>query len=117
MDKYDKAIEYLTANPNHIPDAWLLMPRDHFSPDLDFEPRCLFEYVAKDPFSNDTNEHIGCLTQIRANAGIIAETPELTEAIRADERIPRGVGRINVDNLHVFAEWQRRIDTELGRPV
>jgi hypothetical protein len=39
----------------------------------------------------------------------------LTKAIRADARIPEGPQWITVNDLPVFAEWQRRLDKELKR--
>lgn len=105
-DKYDEAISYLTENPDQIQNSWNA-PHSYFA-------GCLFMYVSKDTSSYDD---IGCLTTIRRNDGFgrVACTRELTEAIRADERIPKKVNDIKVEHLSVFAEWQRRIDKELGR--
>jgi len=44
-----------------------------------------------------------------------AYTDDLTERIRADERIPDDPDRITVAHLPVFAEWQRILDKELKR--
>jgi len=96
-DKYDEAIAYLTARPDRIYYAW-----DH-----PYEPMgALFRYAG---------EGCGCLTQIRSDPEMRAATPELTAAIRADKRIPLSPKDITVELLPIFAEWQRRIDKELGR--
>lgn len=107
MDKYDKAIEYLTQNPDKIYINWMASLGEAW---------CLFQSTG-----NDLNEY-GCLTQIRSVGVLyIAPTPELTKAIRADERIPfsPSVGNqtITLAHLPIFAEWQRRLDKELGRPI
>lgn len=99
-DKYDEAIDYLTANPTLVGEAWN-------------DPRrspggCLFIYAER-----GESNHCGCLTQVRK--GILpAQTPKLTAEIRADERIPCYPADITIEMLPVFAEWQRRLDRELG---
>jgi hypothetical protein len=102
-DKYDRAIEYLTAHPEDIFHAWASAPvhEDETDPDIRGveDMRCLFAA---------TSEGCGCLTQIRC--GLLGPTPEITEAIRADHRIPYDEREITVDDLPVFAEWQRKID-------
>lgn len=108
-DKYDEAVEYLTAHPEVISEAW---NRPHKT-----RGGCLFmptDVVYNEDFQE---ARCGCLTQIRRSEGIYSNgpTPELTAAIRADERIPKTKETITVDSLPVFAEWQRRIDTELNR--
>lgn len=75
----------------------------------------LFGYAVTNPYrlwADDT----GCLTMIR-NGDWRAETEELTEAIRADERLPKTQQDITKEHLPVFAEWQRRLDKELSREV
>lgn len=63
----------------------------------------------------------GCLTQVRnywlGGLHYEAENDKLTSEIGHDERIPRDGDDINHDNLYVFAEWQRKLDKELGRSV
>jgi len=54
----------------------------------------------------------GCLTQIKWEE-YDGPTPELTAAIRADERIPRSED-LSLEDLPVFAEWHRKFDVELG---
>ena len=107
VDKYDMAIEYLVAHETEIDAAWD-SPTRHTA-------GCLFQYagnVIDDP-------HIGCLTQIRAGERV-AQTRELTLAIQNDDRLPKCVGHIHLGNLHIFAEWQRKIDlirTPLDNPA
>lgn len=104
MDKYDKAIEYLTQHPGEIDSAWT-SPFRH-------KGGCLFTLAATKEALNE--RWFGCLTTIRGH-GDTAETRELTEAIQADERIPKFSRDIKIEHLPVFAEWQRRIDKELNR--
>lgn len=101
MDKYDIAIQNLTLldDPREILDAWGT-PKSRNG--------CLFDYAGR-----TSTPHIGCLTQIRSNVKFHAETPELTEKIRNDKRIPKYAGDIKLKDLPVFAEWQRRLDKEL----
>lgn len=97
-------VKYLTERPDDIQRAWK-------SP-LGNRGGSLFRFVSKSGFME--YNACGCLTQV-ASGIRDACTPELTEAIRADSRIPHDPNLITVDNLHVFAEWQRRIDKELNR--
>ena len=103
-DVYDEAVAHLTEHPDEIYESW---------GDYSGLGGLLFMDAARDDY--DRNDMLcGCLTQIRC--GIFrAQTNELTEAIRADERIPSNGGDITVEHLPLFAEWQRRIDAELGR--
>lgn len=115
-DKYDEAIAYLTKHPDAIQDAWQ-------AGDVHEEAGCLFVAVAPEhqlyghsvPFTSGGD--CGCLTTIRCGDSrfALAWTKELTEAIRADERIPKDPDDITVEHLPIFAEWQRRIDKELNR--
>ena len=104
-DKYDDAVAYLTDNPGEILAAWN-RPDKH-------PAGALFNYVARE-VPKELDCMYGCLTQIRGEI-YEAETPELTRAIRADERIPRKSALVTLAHLPVFAEWQRRIDKELNR--
>lgn len=115
MDKYDIAIEYLTEHPEEISHAWDQAAYD------DVEGSCLFQFANKT--NEDTllseNTRCGCLTQIKlvsiGTMKYVAETLELTRAIREDDRLPSDPEDIKVADLPVFAEWQRRIDKELNR--
>lgn len=95
MDQYDKQIErLLDGNPNaavfgsRVWSDWL-------------EGIGLFKMIGS---------YCGCLTQIRSNTLKLGPTPELTAAIRADQRIPLSPIQITKESLPVFAEWQRKID-------
>lgn len=113
MDKYDAAIAYLTEHPDRILDAWR-------SP-ITVKGGCLFQLASKTAeYPKDSVEFIGCLTQIRHNGpdriiAVVEDRPDLTKAIAEDIRIPKNQNTIKVSDLHVFAEWQRRLDVELGR--
>jgi hypothetical protein len=114
-DKYDAAIAWFSTVPAdqvqyEIEQAWMLS-----------EPHpagCLFQFCQKDGF-NRAGAHekqCGCLVMIRqTNSGYQAATLELTAAIKADSRIPTASWMIRLEHLPVFAEWQRRLDMELGR--
>lgn len=116
-DKYDDAIDCLTRAPSEIPEAWGEIRRHPAG--------CLFQLA----WNKDAErawpvgrECPACLTQIRGDDIFcddrdrwIAQTPELTKAIKADERIPSEPTEIEVSDLPVFAEWQRRLDKELDR--
>jgi hypothetical protein len=97
-DKYSKAIEYLNRHPSQILEAWNC-PRFH-------PAGCLFQYTS-------LQNGAGCLTQIRAGNSR-AHKHELTLEIRADERVPKDQEEITLNDLPVFAEWQRKID-KIGR--
>ena len=122
-DKYDLAIDYLTENPEDIYDAWA-------SPGA-YEGRGgeLFGFVA--PQWDDSNYSVkdrdgirvgtcGCLQQIREAKGegydgksghaVMSYWNRLWDAIASDRRIPSDASDITVENLPVFAEWQREID-------
>jgi hypothetical protein len=106
MDAYQQAVEYLTANPGEIYEAWEGHRRAIGG--------CLF--MAASQSGSITGTGCGCLMMIRSS--IIcsrAATPELTVAIQNDRRIPGNPREMTVDDLPVFAGWQRRIDQILGR--
>jgi hypothetical protein len=102
-DQYDKAVAYLTKHPDKIIYAWE-------NPDGELGGR-LFQFMGT---TDGYGESCGCLTQVKSGIRR-AKTPALTKAIRADARIPEGPQWITVNDLPVFAEWQRRLDKELKR--
>lgn len=99
-DAYARMVEYLTAHPNEIYKAWQNIYAHWCGP--------LFYYCG-------TGLACGCLTQIRLHPFRVAQTDELTLAIRADDRIPKHGNDIRPEHLPTFSAWQRRIDRELGR--
>jgi hypothetical protein len=121
MDKYDQAIEYLKNNPYRIKTCWL---NAIHSDDVNTS---LFNWAYREGMSDDYREEVralpehkdkiycspdyGCLTQIKASPGsYLGATKEITDKILADDRIPNNPDDITVDNLHVFAEYQRMVD-------
>ena len=126
-DKYDLAIDYLTENPSQIRDAW--------GDPSEYEGRGgeLFGFVGPDWKSNDNKVRYdgeigtcGCLQQIRA-ALVTDEYQNMTEAIARgqmsgsywprlwekianDRNLPHDEDDITLEDLPVFAEWQREID-------
>ena len=109
MDKYDKAIEFLTDHPEKIPIAW--------SDPIQYEGGCLFQFATPTGKYNARLRDAGCLTQIHGSPKVMAGdlNPVLVEQIVADQRIPSKSEDITVESLPVFAEWQRRLDKELNR--
>ena len=112
-DKYDEAVAYLTENPQHIRRDWCRGGAvQRLGADQTGVGPLLFMYASE----GGELHNCGCLTMIRGS-GEVAQTEELTRQIREDERIPMCVDEITVESLPVFAEWQRRLDKELGREV
>lgn len=112
-DRYDRAIAYLTEHPDEIQDAWCV-PTYHCNAELR-QAHDLFLYAT--PSGNREERdglECGCLSLIRSEVGV-AWTDALTEAIRADARIPIDERKVTVQDLPVFAEWQRKLDRELNR--
>ena len=121
-DKYDHAIDYLIANPEDIYDAW--------SRPGGWEGKGgeLFGFVApdwKDSSAKAKYEGVrtgtcGCLQQIRQakkhgfdgseGDAKMAYWERLWDLIANDRRIPTEGSEITVEDLPVFAEWQREID-------
>jgi hypothetical protein len=101
MDIYDREIARLTASPEAIGRSW-----------NNYEP--LFGCV-----SPSRNGGAACLTQIRGDSytWVPDEALALRAEIALDERLPANENDITVEHLPIFAEWQRRIDKELGRAV
>ncbi len=121
-DKYDEAIDWLvehagdepsqygTAQVSVVHGVWCT-PSSYKNHHLN-DAHCLFQFTGP-------NGSCGCLTQIR-NERMRGPTPELTEEIRADDRIPVSVNALadlRDDELRAalqpFAEWQRRLDREI----
>ena len=115
-DKYDEAVAFLTENPDLIIDAW---ERDSLEGE-NARHQCLFDYVIPSQhgtYRRSDNQLCGCLTQIKGECAVggVAWTDDLTDAIQEDDRIPEHQTKVTVEDLPVFAEWQRRIDKELDR--
>jgi hypothetical protein len=117
LDIYDRAIKAITKLPKkeqavEIHKQWT-------------SGSALFKFVGGTvEFIEGTNGETlqsGCLTMIRncedgsyyQYVAIINEKFDkaLTKEIKEDERIPKRSELITVEDLPVFAEWQRRIDT------
>ncbi len=105
-DAYDRAVRRLKKEYEEdneaIYDSWSGV-------------QILFGFVSADRnIGWDRGIKCGCLTQIRGYE-FCAETKDLTDAIRADDRLPGDANEIRPHHLPFFAEWQRRIDKTLGR--
>lgn len=112
-DCYDAAIAWLEEQGDYaimaIPRAWSSPSGDEGHP-----AESLFFYCHRVGSGTIAFSHgCGCLTQVRR--GVEAQTKSLTLAIRADSRLPDNPDDIRPHHLPIFAEWQRRIDRELGR--
>lgn len=106
MDKYDKAIQYLRANPSEIYRAYSYC-ESH-------QAGCLFQFVTKTGRSSE--RHHGCLCLLRFDPNLFwCDVKSLDIEIKNDTRIPIYGSDITVDNLHIFAELQRKIDVVLER--
>jgi len=126
-DKYDEAIAYLTRHPDEIHDAW-------GNPGA-YEGRGgeLFGFVGPDWSSSsnaynvrgEVSGYCGCLQQIREayeneevdymselkdTSTTLSFWPRQWARIAMDKRIPHESDEIGVEDLPVFAEWQRKID-------
>lgn len=108
MDKYERTAEYLYEHPDAIPIAW-------YNPE-----ECkgrggeLFMFVSANGSPSNENGRCGCLTEIRSEPDRYPGVPiELRNEIAADTRIPYGPYDITRRDLHVFVEWQRRLDKDL----
>jgi hypothetical protein len=111
-DKYDQYVERLRSIPDEVFSRRI--ENNYWNRPYDEEEGTLFLYCNSDGDSGfyDVNgvwEPCGCLTQVK-NGSYEAFTKELTDAIRADERIPSDPKDITKENLSVFAEWRRKID-------
>lgn len=117
MDRYDQEVERLLRVYDAEPEWWW----EKFDYAWSFCP-------AHSPLFDDCHSgrdsRCGCLTQVRDDCVCAeAQTPELTAAIRADDRLPRDTDDIRrpatraqlAGYLEACADWQRRLDRELNR--
>jgi len=105
MDKYDKAVEFLAANPNAIAQTW--------TTPFHMKGGCLFVFVTPTGKAHgDWPGYCGCISTVHDGYDM-AVTDELAELLQSDDRIPRSddIGSWTTrDELDVFAEWQRKLD-------
>lgn len=114
MDVYSKALKYFKENPSRIPEVWD-DPKSHWS-------GVLFQSVTPDGYGQQNENGLFCgdLCEIRSLMAS-AWTLELQEEIMNDHRIPKlyasngYLPKLTIEILEVFAEWQRKIDIEIGR--
>lgn len=122
MDAYDRMIESLADSPRSVTYAWDYPSREDCGP---LFAKCSFDR------SDVHHRACGCLTQIRysdTNIVVGRDGPreDLTYQIASDERLPTDIWDFHRDftaadrqtrvaMLQPFAEWQRRLDKELGR--
>lgn len=111
MDKYDKAIELLKQAEDFgkaVSSAWFAARADH-------PTGCLFQFCCppEEHGDNPQGYAVGCLTMIKNSSCYHAWTEELTQRIRNDPRLPSDRHEITLDQLPVFAEWQREMDATI----
>jgi hypothetical protein len=116
MDAYDEAVDYFTVNPDKIPLAW--NNPDKYPGGFLFSlcHRSRYGWMEDEyglPYDGSCPITIGCPVMIREDLHYKAETPEITDRIRKDSRIPKTV--LMPKHLHHLANVQRRTDKELGR--
>jgi len=121
-DKYDHAIDYLTEHPENIESAWG-NPKE-----WEGKGGELFGFVGPN-WKSSSNPGLhgriqtgtcGCLQQIRAafkggsdgTSGFMemSHWPRLWQKIADDRSLPYESDEIGVEDLPVFAMWQREID-------
>jgi len=118
-DKYSQACDYFDAIEDKE-EFQKEVRKNWYSPQKE-GPGCLFQFVTPngDASGESTNPEgytTGCIMMLHMTPYYHAWTPELTEAIRNDKRIPIGVDKVTKRMLRrVFAPWQRKIDKILGR--
>lgn len=100
MDKYDRQIQDLLTGKRNISLDWQ-------------NGRGLFQMAWRGDRSNPRQ---GCLTMIKHRSSIKyqAITPELTDRICQDERIPCRPQDIRPEHFPIFAEYQRELDKTFG---
>ena len=109
----DASVLYLTEHPDQIRRAWSHPALQYLRGGVLFQyctPTGKSFYTPEGHDPDDTE--YGCLTQVKSRL-FVAFREDITEAIRADNRIPTSWESIvsNPSLLLVFAEWQMRIAT------
>lgn len=109
-DYYDRAVAYLQSRPrDELLATWGAPFR--------YPGGLLFQFCTPTGHAvsvNGVGVFHGCPTMVAAGT-LPAWTASLTQAIRADRRMTAESHRMQHHHLPVLAEWQRRIDKELGR--
>jgi len=117
-DKYSKAVRALAAEGQRIGFYQAVLNAWATKTGRDQTPGCeLFQYCTPtgELISVPGQPVYGCLTQVRSGM-FPAYNVELTEEIRADERLPMNPLQIKPETLFVLAEWQRKLDEILRKP-
>lgn len=108
MDKYDKAIAYLTENPGKMEAVWC---EQNYGDESEMaQAHCLFEYLC--PNDEDTWAY-GCITQV-ASGSKRAFTDELTQLV-LDADLPTDIDNVTLQHLPKCAEIQRIADIVCNR--
>lgn len=112
MDIYDKEVERITDKCK-----WLskksqneILQEEWNQWTLLFGPCGRSKLIIK---NNHFIAEVGCLTMVKSGTHD-AQTKELTEKIRSDDRIPKKPSQLTVEHLPVFAEYRRYINNVLG---
>jgi hypothetical protein len=126
MDRYDKAIKYLVANPRELDKVWS---------NADFElGGCLFSYCtpSRSSVKRPDGRSCGCLTMVHRSGAsdrfYVAWTDELTSGIAGDNRLHGSLAALereilateDLDErrsiLEPYAAWQRKMDSTIRQP-
>jgi hypothetical protein len=98
QNKYDKAIQYLTENPEQIHDAWV-NPGRHVA-------GCLFQWLAP------TGRFAECPTMVKAGGHSFEH--KMDEFVHEMD-IPTDVGAIRLEHLPLFKQIQEKADEVYNR--
>ena len=110
-DIYDEAVDYFTAHPDEIPNAWCRPTTYPYG--------ILFGFASKkrDVGTPDgPGSRCGCITEV-ATGKYNAETQEATLFIQSCRGVPRGGTQILVESLPIFRDINRELDKMLYRDV
>lgn len=79
----------------------------------------LFDHTGWDGQHTREDALCGCLTQIKRHDGRPGKGLDdgFLVDLMADDDIPSSPLDISPENVQAFAQWQRRVDKELGRPA
>jgi len=113
VDKLQAAVDYLTEHPEKIVYAWE-KPQSRKGGSLFRHVHPHVHIRTTSRYASDSGRMCGCLTQVRTRAEsdfltYVAYTPELTQAVLMDGRLPESPWDITVAHLPIFMEWMLKL--------